>query len=192
MRQQAQALLHKLRTAAMAPSPTGAPRVQLAFAPRELATNGVRPRSAPAAHGARHSAARRAGCSVRAEAQAGGSLPAPHMGPVRHLAGGQTLALQARRAGSALRPQSTLAASSAPAAETASSDADAAPPDVKVVDSLADAEDVVRRLLALVDTGYPVYHAVDTEVCIRLRCGAQPGRSRARHAARLPRYPRLT
>ena len=185
MRRQAQSLVHKLRSA-MAPAPVSGPRVHLATAPRELATNGVRPRGAPTSHGARR-AARRAACSARAEAHAN-SFAAPPSRLGLHVSGGLPLALQARGPGSA-RPLSTLAAISSPAAETAAVDApaDEAPPDVKVVDNLADAKDVVRRLLALKDTGCPLYHAVDTEVCIRPRRGPQPRRSRARHAMPLPR-----
>lgn len=165
MRRQAQSLLHKLRSA-MTPWLTRGPRPQLTLAPRELATSSVRPRGAPLAERARHAAARRAGFGSRAEAQAGGSLPALHTGSGWPLAGRQTLALQARRP--CARPQSTAAAVSAPASEAASADAPLteAPPDVRVVDSLADAQDVVRRLLSLEDTGCPLYHAVDTEVCI--------------------------
>ena len=64
------------------------------------------------------------------------------------------------------RAQSTLAVVSEPAAETASAEApvESAPLDVRVVDNRADAEDVVRRLMALEDDGCPLYHAVDTEV----------------------------
>ena len=58
---------------------------------------------------------------------------------------------------------------------------------MRVVDNLADAQDVVRRLLSLEDTGYPLYHAVDTEVCIARPSRRLSERSRVRHAAWLPR-----
>lgn len=82
-----------------------------------------------------------------------------------------------------------MAAVSAPASEAAPADAPLteAPPDVRVVDNLADAQDVVRRLLSLEDTGYPLYHAVDTEVCIARPSRRLSERSRVRHAAWLPR-----
>ena len=172
MRRQAQSLLHRLRSA-MAPSVTTGLRVQLTCAPRELASDGVRPRVA-AARGARLSGARRAGCGARAEAQSG-TFPAPHTGSASHVAGGQTLALRVHRPVAA-RAQSTLAVASEPTAEPASAEAplESAPPDVRVVDNRADAEDVVRRLMSLEDDGCPVYHAVDTEVLRRCFAAAAP------------------
>ena len=146
----------------MAPSLTTSLRIQLTPASRELAPDGVRPRVA-AARGARLSATRRAGCGAKAEAQAG-AFHAPHAGPVLHVASGQTQALRVPRPVS-VRAQSTLAVTE-PVAGAASAEArmESAPPDVRVVENRADAEDVVRRLMSLEDDGYPVYHAVDTEV----------------------------
>ena len=142
----------------MAPSLTTSLRIQLTPASRELAPDGVRPRVA-AARGARLPATRRAGCGAKAEAQAG-AFHAPHAGPVLHVASGQTQALRVP-----VRAQSTLAVTE-PVAGAASAEArmESAPPDVRVVENRADAEDVVRRLMSLEDDGYPVYHAVDTEV----------------------------
>ena len=155
----------RLRHLAMLlPSPACAGRLRCPQALAAAASDTVaRPRSR-AWHNASRAAAR--GGRLAAGAQLS---HAPQLGPVWHTPDGQLLSLLQARSAQTGASTATHALASSSGSGAGDAGAAAAPPDVRIVDTEADAKAVVKLLLAQDNSGYPTYHAVDTEV---QRCAA--------------------